>query len=116
MILLKMKIFKINFLHDEKIFSHQIKFYALTGSVWMCSNVQVTIWRYVNHSIVPVLVERLVFRLLRISLETFTVSNTYFWISPSQKLVISIFGLCVRLQQIHIEIFNGRIDFKFVLK
>ena len=32
------------------------------------------------------------------------------------RLVISIFGLCVRFQIGDIEICNGRIDFKFVLK
>ena len=32
------------------------------------------------------------------------------------RLVISIFGLCVRRRIGDIEISNGRIDFKFVLK
>ena len=32
------------------------------------------------------------------------------------RLVISILGLCVRFQMNDIEICNGRIDFKFVLK
>ena len=32
------------------------------------------------------------------------------------RLVISIFGLCVRFQMNDIEICNGRIDFKFSLK